>query len=519
MRNTVCLLAVALLLTFVGTSSAHILIVGFTDETNDRFTNSPDFVGAQFDFSGVGRGTRWGTLISPNVVITANHAVGSATVPYQFYPGNDQSATPIERTEISRRRLGNSDLILVALDEPVTSEIAHYSFATEVLSAPPFDSETNTSIFAAGSLQGDEAFIVGLSETSRSPNNSVLDQAVGRNRVTGYIQQIPFLGGRTDAILFANDAEGSSDFVPFETLVQGGDSGAPNFIEQNGELMFIGVNSFVSETDFSGITYVGNYAEEITAFIAMNAVTMELNVGEPQRSAVESITIGFDRDVVLEDGAISVVQRSTATEATFEPVEINVSQQLADGLPVVTVQFDSHVRNSRNALVDGNYQVTLAADRTTLGGAPLLADVVFGDVETDRFHSYFGDNDGNRNVNILEVLAFRQTFGAVEGAANYNPALDFDANGLVNIIDLLPFRNRFNTTLPFTFGSSVKSFQKSAATLKLEQPALTTKPVLTATPALTPVPALTITNKLRIPTPPVAKETGLHIFSIQSLEK
>ena len=224
------------------------------------------------------------------------------------------------------------------------------------------------------------------------------------NRVTGYIQQIPFLGGRTDAILFANDAEGSSDFVPFETLVQGGDSGAPNFIEQNGELMFIGVNSFVSETDFSGITYVGNYAEEITAFIAMNAVTMELNVGEPQRSAVESITIGFDRDVVLEDGAISVVQRSTATEATFEPVEINVSQQLADGLPVVTVQFDSHVRNSRNALVDGNYQVTLAADRTTLGGAPLLADVVFGDVETDRFHSYFGDNDGNRTSTFWKFL-------------------------------------------------------------------------------------------------------------------
>ena len=176
-----------------------------------------------------------------------------------------------------------------------------------------------------------------------------------------------------------------------------------------------------------------------------------LNGGEAQKSAVESITITLDGDVEFAAGAISVVQRSTATESTFAPVTISVSQQLINDQTVATVQFESLVRNSENALEDGNYQLTLTADLVTRNGVPLSDDFVFGDVESDGFFALYGDSDGSRSVNVIDLLSFRNTFLSTAGDASYAFFMDFDAGGSVNVVDLLQFRSRFNSTLPFEF--------------------------------------------------------------------
>ncbi len=188
---------------------------------------------------------------------------------------------------------------------------------------------------------------------------------------------------------------------------------------------------------------------------------VELNVGEAQRSAIESITITLDGDVEFAAGAISVVQRSTATAATFVPVSTSVSQQLVNDQTIATIQFESLVRNSENALEDGNYQLTLTADLVTRSGVPMSEDFVFGDVASDGFFAWYGDSDGNRTINVFDLLSFRQTFGAFAGDASYAFFMDFDAGGSVNIFDLLQFRIRFGNTLPFTFGSSLKAPQSS----------------------------------------------------------
>ncbi len=273
MRKMASIFSAILVLTIASISSADITIDGFTDETNDRFTNDPSFIGSGFDFSGVGRRNGWGTLISRNVIVTANHAAGTAPNEYRFYPGNDATATPEVRFESSRMRLvgdsGNSDLLLIALDAPVSSDIAHYNFASELISAPPYDADSNPGIFNAGSFQDEIAYVFGISETVRGDTRT--DQAVGRNRVSGYIEEITF-GDFSDSLLFARDMPGDADYVPFETLVQAGDSGAPVFIERNGELLLLGVNSFRSGADFSGINYIGNYADDINSFISASAV-------------------------------------------------------------------------------------------------------------------------------------------------------------------------------------------------------------------------------------------------------
>ena len=185
--------------------------------------------------------------------------------------------------------------------------------------------------------------------------------------------------------------------------------------------------------------------------------SVALNAAEAQQSAVETLSVLFDREVAIADGAFSVVQRSTATEETFADVTINLTEQVINNQTQVTVQFDSHVRNTDNALEDGNYQLTVDASLVTNDGVPLSENLVFGDVEADGFFAYYGDSDGNRILNIFDLLAFRQTFGASAGDPSYSFFMDFQANGAVNIFDLLEFRNRFLTTLPFTFGSSVQA--------------------------------------------------------------
>lgn len=47
------------------------------------------------------------------------------------------------------------------------------------------------------------------------------DQAVGRNLISGYVENIPFTDADNDSLLMIRDALGSPDHVLFEALFQG----------------------------------------------------------------------------------------------------------------------------------------------------------------------------------------------------------------------------------------------------------------------------------------------------------
>jgi len=218
------------------------------------------------------------------------------------------------------------------------------------------------------------------------------------------------------------------------------------------DTFWIVFNHGMSATDFEELA-LPKFGVGIPAQIA----SMELNGGENQRSAVETLTVLFDSEVTIAPGAFSLIQRSTATEETFESVTINVTEQVVGGQTQATIMFDSHTRNSDNALEDGNYQLTVNACFVSNDGTPMLEDLVFGAVEADAFYTYFGDSDGNRTLNVFDLLSFRQSFGSTDGDGDYVFFMDFNASGNINVFDLLPFRSRYFTTLPFTFGSSRSS--------------------------------------------------------------
>ncbi|MBU6174712.1 MAG: PEP-CTERM sorting domain-containing protein [Planctomycetes bacterium] len=245
---------------------ADILIDSYSANTNDRFTNNSAFIASAFNLSGIGQSEsgRWATAISRNVVISANHLEPSGVI--RFYSDNNPSTAPVTRTIVSGQKVGSTDLYVAVLDSALPSSIAHYSFANEILAA---GSSSPFIGFNAGIYQDLNAYMVGRSPATNAPFQ---DQAIGRNRVSGYFENVNFLGNSdSDALIFLRDPGSTPQYVPFEAYLQPGDSGAPLFVDINGEFRLLGTNAFINSPntspEFSGINYIGNQASAINAYI------------------------------------------------------------------------------------------------------------------------------------------------------------------------------------------------------------------------------------------------------------
>ena len=131
---------------------------------------------------------------------------------------------------------------------------------------------------------------------------------------------------------------------------------------------------------------------------------VEMNFGEAQRSAVDSVDVIFDGDVNVADGAISILQRSDANGPTNQAVAssvISVYYRTSDQT-VSTIQFDSHVRNPDSVLLDGNYQLIVNSSLVTRDGVTMAENFVYGDQQEDGFYSFYGDADGDRDVDNVD---------------------------------------------------------------------------------------------------------------------
>lgn len=257
---------------------ADIQIDGYTHATNDRFTNSGSFVLSGYNLSGVGQVSsaagqgRWATLLSPNVVISAWHFPPPTNSEVTFHLDNDPNSTPVVRTVTSTSlRVGGTDIWLGVLNAPVTGA-SYYEIADEVLSGPPGGNAGN--IVNAGSFQDVNSYMFGLSPKA---NLAWQDQAVGRNRILGYWENVPFNGDDNDSLILEYNLSTDPEYVQYEAHFRGGDSGGPFFIERNGSLLLLGTNGFVlntstGQTVASGVNYVGNRAAAIRDFVNLHSV-------------------------------------------------------------------------------------------------------------------------------------------------------------------------------------------------------------------------------------------------------
>ena len=209
--------------------------------------------------------------------------------------------------------------------------------------------------------------------------------------------------------------------------------------------------AFTPAAGFTGVasfTYKANDGANDSAPVAVNVfvgpqAVVQVNAGDAQRSTVRSITVPFGGVATFAGSPASAF---TLTDAAGAAVPFTVALSTVNGATVATLTFagPSVIGGS---LADGTYTLKVLANQVTIAGQPLDGDgdgTPGGDL-VSVFTRKFGDQDGDGDVDGIDLARFRQSLGSAAGGAAYRDYFDFDNDGDVDGIDLARFRQRFNT--------------------------------------------------------------------------
>lgn len=261
---------IALTVAFANSAVAATLIQSFSPAANDRFANSPSFIGSGYDFSGIGRDSfgRWAVMLSPTVFLSANHYAPTGSL--IFRAGNDPASSPVTASILQGQRIGNTDLYIGRIASPLPSSIASYQFATVPL---------NTALLDVSVFMG------GISPTTTgygSGSPSVTNHTVGTNRIEGYQSNLAAAGAVGDVLLTVANMSGDAGFshTTYEAQLAAGDSGSPLLGVSGGNLIVAGIALGVGQVQIAGgafrdataFTYTGSYASQIGNYIAASPV-------------------------------------------------------------------------------------------------------------------------------------------------------------------------------------------------------------------------------------------------------
>jgi hypothetical protein len=182
---------------------------------------------------------------------------------------------------------------------------------------------------------------------------------------------------------------------------------------------------------------------DVLAGAPQKVESIVLNDGSAQRSMVTSLTVTFDRVVTIDPGAFELRRQDGSS------VGLNVATSVAGGRTVAVLTFTGPDVVG-GSLADGNYALTvrgeLVHDRfgRSLDGD---GDGTPGGDRSDAFFRLYGDSDGDRDVDLLDLGRFLSTFGRRRGDPRYLAYLDFNDDGRVGLLDLFAFADRLGTHL------------------------------------------------------------------------
>jgi WD40 repeat protein len=242
-------------------------------------------------------------------------------------------------------------------------------------------------------------------------------------------------------------ASGTVTFAPGETtrtiLVRTLDDS----ISEPAETFFVNLSNPVGATTVADAHAVGTIIDNEPLQVASATV----NGGAAQRSRVTDITVAFTGIGSLPANRADAF-RLTRIGPDGSPANVTLAVDLSASTATQTIArltFSGGLTEF-GSLVDGLYRLTILAAEVSGGGQPLDGDAngsPGGDFTLD-LHRLYGDVNGDKTVNITDLTAFRNAFGATATDANYQPFLDLNGDGVINITDLTQFRNRFGVILP-----------------------------------------------------------------------
>jgi hypothetical protein len=183
-----------------------------------------------------------------------------------------------------------------------------------------------------------------------------------------------------------------------------------------------------------------------TVFIMVNPTggaapvvdSVRVNDGSAQRSMVTSLTVSFTTIVSVPNSAFRLVNKETSSQ-----VGLNISSSNATGKTVSTLTFTG-AGIVGGSLADGNYLLTIDREQNGFG---VGSDYQLGADEVDQFFRYFGDSDGDRDVDNTDYFKFRGTYGQTSASTRYLWFLDSDADNDVDSSDLTQFNQRYRKRL------------------------------------------------------------------------
>jgi hypothetical protein len=155
---------------------------------------------------------------------------------------------------------------------------------------------------------------------------------------------------------------------------------------------------------------------------------------------VNSLTVGFTSVVGVDAGAFTLVNRTTGHH-----VQLNVALDESTGKTVATLMFiGSEIIGG--SLADGNYLLTIDLDGDSVADDP--DDYRFGADQADAFFRFYGDTDGDRDVDNMDYFQLRSTYLQIVGTPRYLWYLDYDLDGIVDADDIAQFQARYRRVLP-----------------------------------------------------------------------
>lgn len=178
----------------------------------------------------------------------------------------------------------------------------------------------------------------------------------------------------------------------------------------------------------------------LTALV-LTPAQLDYTIGDnrPQRSRIEQVTIEFPGEINLKASNQAAVQIERVGVGN---VARDLSWSIGGGKSIVTITFPAQPAVYARSLVDGNYKIHVNGDQLQyVGGATVSGQHV------EPFHRFFGDFDGDRDVDNLDMSWFVAAYGSLWGMAEYEPAFDYDGDGDVDNTDWAQFVFRFGQTL------------------------------------------------------------------------
>jgi hypothetical protein len=171
-----------------------------------------------------------------------------------------------------------------------------------------------------------------------------------------------------------------------------------------------------------------------------DAPTGTVTVGSGQsRSRIESLTVTFSEVVTFTNNDPTAAFSLTRTGVGS--VGLSTAVAIQNGQTVVTLNFLNNTQFG--SLVDGRYVLTVDSSR--------IRDIALNQltpIPATNFHRFFGDHNGDGNVDIADFGQFSSTYGLTSGESGFISEFDYNDDGVIDIADFGQFSIRIFTVLP-----------------------------------------------------------------------